>query len=99
LLAAEAGIKTWMLTGDKLETAVNIAYATQMLTSDMTVETISGTMPQFKDKPEAISAYLHKLAKDMELSSTKHHCAWAGTGDRAISAAVSSGPCGEAGGG
>jgi hypothetical protein len=36
--AAEAGVKTWMLTGDKLETAVNIAYATQMLTSDMRIE-------------------------------------------------------------
>jgi magnesium-transporting ATPase (P-type) len=45
-LPAEAGIKTWMLTGDKLETAVNIAYATQMLTSDMTVEVGARPVPR-----------------------------------------------------
>jgi magnesium-transporting ATPase (P-type) len=28
---SEAGIKVWMLTGDKMETAVNIAFATQLV--------------------------------------------------------------------
>lgn len=32
---AEAGIKIWMLTGDKQETAINIGFATQMLTTEM----------------------------------------------------------------
>lgn len=32
---ARAGISIWMLTGDKQETAVNIGYATKMLTNDM----------------------------------------------------------------
>ncbi|KAM9323815.1 phospholipid-transporting ATPase IK-like [Gastrophryne carolinensis] len=31
----DAGIKVWMLTGDKKETAVNIAYSSNLLSSDM----------------------------------------------------------------
>ena len=31
----EAGIKTWVLTGDKVETAVNIAFSAGLLTSEM----------------------------------------------------------------
>ncbi|PFH38209.1 hypothetical protein BESB_005500 [Besnoitia besnoiti] len=30
-----AGIKVWMLTGDKVETAINIGFATSLLTRDM----------------------------------------------------------------
>ena len=37
----EAGIKIWMLTGDKLETAENIGFACQLLQNDMTVWRIS----------------------------------------------------------
>ena len=33
----KAGIKFWMLTGDKLETAINIGYSCQVLDSDMSV--------------------------------------------------------------
>lgn len=33
----EAGIKIWMLTGDKLETAENIGYSCKLLKKDMTV--------------------------------------------------------------
>jgi len=32
-----AGIKIWMLTGDKLETAENIGHACKLLTPDMDV--------------------------------------------------------------
>lgn len=32
---ANAGIKIWVLTGDKLETAINIGYATSLLRQDM----------------------------------------------------------------
>eukprot|EP00753_Platysulcus_tardus_P014724 PLAT4437.5.p2 GENE.PLAT4437.5~~PLAT4437.5.p2 ORF type:complete len:1302 (-),score=768.67 PLAT4437.5:273-4115(-) len=32
---AEAGIKIWVLTGDKQETAINIGYACRLLTNDM----------------------------------------------------------------
>ena len=32
-----AGIKIWMLTGDKLETAENIGFSCRLLTADMTI--------------------------------------------------------------
>ncbi|XP_074309802.1 phospholipid-transporting ATPase 3-like [Silene latifolia] len=32
---ARAGIKIWMLTGDKMETAINIAYACNLINNDM----------------------------------------------------------------
>ena len=37
----EAGIKIWMLTGDKLETAENIGYSCRLLQKDMVVWRIS----------------------------------------------------------
>ena len=30
-----AGIKIWVLTGDKVETAINVGYASKLLVSDM----------------------------------------------------------------
>ena len=32
---SEANIKIWVLTGDKTETAINIAYSCRLLTDDM----------------------------------------------------------------
>ncbi len=37
----KAGIKFWMLTGDKLETAENIGYSCHLLTNDMRVTCVS----------------------------------------------------------
>ncbi len=37
---AKANIKIWVLTGDKQETAINIGYSCQLLTSDMDVCTV-----------------------------------------------------------
>ncbi|KAF9104570.1 hypothetical protein BGX27_010043 [Mortierella sp. AM989] len=34
----EAGIKVWVLTGDKLETAINIGFASRLLEKDMQLE-------------------------------------------------------------
>ena len=31
----EAGIKLWVLTGDKIETAINIGYASRLLDETM----------------------------------------------------------------
>eukprot|EP00760_Papus_ankaliazontas_P025326 PhM_4_TR2641/c0_g1_i1/m.76437/K14802/DRS2, ATP8A; phospholipid-transporting ATPase len=36
-------IKVWMLTGDKLETAINIGFACSLLSNDMKVVTLKGT--------------------------------------------------------
>ena len=32
----EAGIKLWVLTGDKIETAINIGYSAKLLDDDIT---------------------------------------------------------------
>lgn len=37
----EAGIQTWVLTGDKQETAINIAYSCKLLNQRDTVFTIN----------------------------------------------------------
>jgi phospholipid-transporting ATPase len=39
----KAGMKVWVLTGDKQETAVNIAFACKLLTNKMQIVTIEGT--------------------------------------------------------
>ncbi|KAH6601394.1 hypothetical protein BASA50_001664 [Batrachochytrium salamandrivorans] len=39
----EAGIRIWVLTGDKLETAINIGYSSNLLSKDMTLLVMSGT--------------------------------------------------------
>ncbi|PVV02843.1 hypothetical protein BB560_002693, partial [Smittium megazygosporum] len=37
-----AGIKVWVLTGDKMETAINIGFASNLLTKDMELWTLDG---------------------------------------------------------
>ncbi|KAI9495916.1 hypothetical protein BDB00DRAFT_810959 [Zychaea mexicana] len=39
---AQAGIKIWVLTGDKIETAINIGFACNLLTKDMLLISVSG---------------------------------------------------------
>ncbi|KAI8982302.1 hypothetical protein BDF20DRAFT_834937 [Mycotypha africana] len=51
---AEAGIKIWVLTGDKVETAINIGFACNLLTKDMLLINISSrseeeTMEQLRN--------------------------------------------------
>lgn len=42
----DAGIKVWVLTGDKIETAVNIGYSCSLLTNDMVQLVIQGLRTQ-----------------------------------------------------
>ena len=42
----EAGIKIWVLTGDKIETAVNIGYSCNLLSNAMTRITVEATSTQ-----------------------------------------------------
>lgn len=39
----QAGIKVWVLTGDKIETAINIGFSCKLLTNDMQQYLIDGT--------------------------------------------------------
>ncbi len=38
----DAGIKVWVLTGDKVETAINIGYSCRLLTNEMLQLPITG---------------------------------------------------------
>ena len=51
---ARAGIKLWVLTGDKMETAINIGYACRVLTNEQRQCVISSEVPEVaytEDKP------------------------------------------------
>ena len=39
---AEAGIRLWVLTGDKIETAINIGYACSLLNDSMEQYKVAG---------------------------------------------------------
>lgn len=49
---AQAGIKIWVLTGDKLETAVNIGYACSLLRQGMKQVIITSETEDFSDAPK-----------------------------------------------
>lgn len=52
-----AGIKVWVLTGDKVETAKTIGFACALLEKEMTLlEVLSGTQSELTTKLEAIRA-------------------------------------------
>lgn len=55
-LLARAGIKLWVLTGDKVETAINIGFSCNLLNNDM--DLIVFNIPS--DKPEAAASELQK---------------------------------------
>ncbi len=42
----QAGIKLWILTGDKRETAINVGYAAQVLTQDMELLSLDFQSPE-----------------------------------------------------
>jgi phospholipid-transporting ATPase len=67
-LLAEAGIKIYMLTGDKQETAINIGFATQMLTNEF--EQFLFTFEAFEHSEEVVSA-VHALSEAGETDFKK----------------------------
>ncbi|KAG0019775.1 hypothetical protein BGZ81_009610 [Podila clonocystis] len=58
----EAGIKVWVLTGDKLETAINIGFASRLLEKDMKLEIMkmgrnedsTSVLKRFKELVESV---------------------------------------------
>lgn len=42
----EAGIKVWVLTGDKVETAINIGYSCKLLNNDMNHFIVNAVTPK-----------------------------------------------------
>jgi phospholipid-translocating ATPase len=82
-LLARAGIKLWVLTGDKVETAINIGFSCNLLNNEM--ELIVFNVPA--DQPEAAASELQKYldqfgitGSDEELiAARKDHSPPAGT--------------------
>ena len=76
-LLAEAGIKLWVLTGDKVETAINIGFSCNVLNTDMELLVIKSEGDDVTDmgsNPEEVvlnltSKYLHEK---FGISGTEH---------------------------
>ncbi|QKX57021.1 uncharacterized protein TRUGW13939_04129 [Talaromyces rugulosus] len=65
-LLADAGIKLWVLTGDKVETAINIGFSCNLLNNDM--ELIVFNVPA--DKPEIAASELQKYLDKFGISGS-----------------------------
>lgn len=65
-LLADAGIKLWVLTGDKVETAINIGFSCNLLNNDM--ELIVFNVPP--DKPEAAAVELENRLRTFGLTGS-----------------------------
>ncbi|KAI9255787.1 hypothetical protein BDA99DRAFT_574021 [Phascolomyces articulosus] len=58
-----AGIKVWVLTGDKLETAINIGYASNLLDGNMNLWTLRGHDQVERDMDDTMAQVSAALAK------------------------------------
>eukprot|EP00386_Alphamonas_edax_P003686 GDKI01011148.1.p1 GENE.GDKI01011148.1~~GDKI01011148.1.p1 ORF type:complete len:856 (-),score=266.20 GDKI01011148.1:23-2428(-) len=63
---AEAGVKVWMLTGDKIETAINIGVATSLLTNDM--DRLVFDFEEMGEDKKAVQRKLHEEAHKLRLA-------------------------------
>ena len=68
---AVAGIKIWILTGDKQDTAINIGFACQLLRQDMDLHIVNGTMTTKaaearKVTPSTMHDILRRLSKKLD---------------------------------
>jgi len=57
-LLAEAGIKLWVLTGDKVETAINIGFSCNLLNNDMELIVLKITDAQITTADEELDKHL-----------------------------------------
>jgi phospholipid-translocating ATPase len=63
---AEAGIKIWVLTGDKVETAINIGFACNLLTKDMLLISVNA-----RSEEETVEQLANALNEVGEKSKTQ----------------------------
>jgi len=82
-LLAQAGIKLWVLTGDKVETAINIGFSCNLLDNDMELLVLrvdDGDMDKAEVALEEHLLSFGKTGSDAELKAAKkNHEAPAGT--------------------
>ncbi|KAG5513829.1 hypothetical protein PMAC_000867 [Pneumocystis sp. 'macacae'] len=67
-LLAEGGIKIWILTGDKVETAINIGFSCNLLSNDMKILTLTSDCPEIEKIDYIVEEYLKKY---FNLNKTK----------------------------
>lgn len=65
-MLADAGIKLWVLTGDKVETAINIGFSCNLLTNDM--ELLVFNIPE--DQPQRASQELDEQLQKFGLTGS-----------------------------
>ncbi|THU71065.1 hypothetical protein C4D60_Mb08t31600 [Musa balbisiana] len=65
---ARAGIKIWVLTGDKMETAINIAYACNLINNNMKQFIISSETDAIQEAEEKVTSLVKKGAHRITLS-------------------------------
>ncbi|XP_076360092.1 phospholipid-transporting ATPase VA isoform X1 [Tachypleus tridentatus] len=63
-----AGMVVWVLTGDKQETAVNIAYSCQLFSTDMEVLTLNARSKEAAE--DTIRFYLDQISKEVVTRDT-----------------------------
>ncbi|KAG4303175.1 hypothetical protein PCK1_000513 [Pneumocystis canis] len=74
-LLAEGGIKIWILTGDKVETAINIGFSCNLLSNDMEILTFESDHTEIEKIGQIVEEYLKKyFNKTKEITFTeKNH--------------------------
>ncbi|KAJ3291854.1 hypothetical protein HK104_005773, partial [Borealophlyctis nickersoniae] len=77
-LLREAGIKIWVLTGDKMETAINIGFASNLLSRDMSLIIIKGsdTASVGQQISEALQHFICPVATAAEADADKGRKRW-----------------------
>ncbi|KAM3415258.1 Phospholipid-transporting ATPase [Cercospora zeina] len=73
-LLAQAGIKLWVLTGDKVETAINIGFSCNLLDNDMDLIVLKvedDNLAQAEDELNKHLATFGKTGSDEELKAAK----------------------------
>lgn len=65
-LLADAGIKLWVLTGDKVETAINIGFSCNLLNNDMDLIVFKVD----EDNPQAAEAELNKYLASFNMTGS-----------------------------
>ncbi|KAI8331238.1 hypothetical protein BC941DRAFT_439399 [Chlamydoabsidia padenii] len=67
---AQAGIKIWVLTGDKIETAINIGFACNLLTKDMLLLSVNA-----RDEQDTLNQLRESQKQVNEVNGTMKKCA------------------------
>ena len=71
---ADAGIKLWVLTGDKMETAINIGYACRVLTTGQRQCVLSSETPEVLAADDAPFAEQDRILRNQARSNLSRTC-------------------------